>query len=189
MRVFRAIVQPFVPTMLTVGQCSANCWRVAGELVGDHDPRLGAVLSVKHTMQETLSGDLIAPVLNEDVQHDAVLINGSPQPMAFAADPQRHLVHMPLVAGASTSSTQLCGEGGSELGAPLSDRLVAHDDPAFGEEILNVTEAEMEAEVQPDGVSDDLGREAVAAIGGGSTGSATDIRRRLSLIPGQLDNS
>jgi hypothetical protein len=41
---------------------------------------------------------------------------------------------------------------------------MADDDPAFGKEILNVTKAEMEAKIQPDGVSDDLGREAVAPI-------------------------
>jgi hypothetical protein len=45
--------------MLAVRQCSANRERVAGKLVGDHHPRLGA-LSVKHPMQETLGGYLIA---------------------------------------------------------------------------------------------------------------------------------
>ena len=55
-RVFSAIVQPFVPTMLTVRQCSANRGRLAGELVGDHDPRLGARLAIKHATQETLGG-------------------------------------------------------------------------------------------------------------------------------------
>jgi hypothetical protein len=38
-------------------------------------------------------------------------------------------------------------------------------DAALGEQILNVTEAEVETKVQPHGVSDDLGREAVTAIG------------------------
>ena len=42
---------------------------------------------------------------------------------------------------------------------------MAGDDPAFREEILNVTKAEMTMKIQPDGVSDDLGREAVAVIG------------------------
>jgi hypothetical protein len=42
---------------------------------------------------------------------------------------------------------------------------VADDDPAFGQEILNITKAEMKAKVQPHGVSDDLGRETVASIG------------------------
>ena len=94
-----------------------------------------------------------------------MLIDGSPQPVAFAADLQRHLVQMPLVAGAYSSSTQPCSEGGAEFGAPLSDRLVADDDATLGEQILNVAEAEVEAEVQPYGMSDDLGREAIASIG------------------------
>jgi tetratricopeptide (TPR) repeat protein len=62
-----------------------------------------------------------------------MLINGSPQPVAFAADLQRHLVQMPLVAGAYSSSTQPCSEGGAECGAPLADGLVADDDATLGD--------------------------------------------------------
>jgi len=47
----------------------------------------------------------------------------------------------------------------------LQDRLVADDDPAFSDEVLNVTKAEMEAKVQPRGMSDGLGREAIASSG------------------------
>ena len=42
---------------------------------------------------------------------------------------------------------------------------MADDDATFGEQILHVAEAEVEAEVQPHGVSDDLGWEAIAVIG------------------------
>ncbi len=108
---------------------------------------------------------MIAPLLDQDVQNDSVLVNGSPQPVAFAADPQRHLIQMLLVAGAYSSPPQPCGEGGAEFGAPLADGLVADDDATLAEQILHVAEAEVKAEVQPDGVSDDLGREAVASIG------------------------
>jgi hypothetical protein len=76
-----------------------------------------------------------------------MLINGSPQPVAFAADLQRHLVQMPLVASSRSVSTQPCSEGGAEFGAPLADGLVADDDATLGEHILNVAEAEVEAEV------------------------------------------
>jgi hypothetical protein len=41
---------------------------------------------------------------------------------------------------------------------------VADDEASLGEQVLYVTEAEMEAKVQPHGVSDDLRRETVAAI-------------------------
>jgi hypothetical protein len=75
-----------------------------------------------------------------------------------------HILTMPLVASSYSSSTQSCGEAGAELRAPLADRLVADNDPAFGEEILNVTKAEMKPKVQPHSVSDDFGREAVAPI-------------------------
>src|SRR6266849_611002 len=150
--------------MLAVRQRSAKRRRVAGKLVGDHDPRLGARLAVKHTTQEALGGYLIAPLLDQNVQNDSVLVDGSPQSVTFATDLQRNFVQMPLVAGSHSSSTQPCRKCGSELGAPLADGLMADDDPAFREEILNVTQAEMEAKIQPDGVSDDLWREAVAPI-------------------------
>src|SRR6266542_6410711 len=124
-----------------------------------------APLAVKHPMQEALGSYLIASLLDQDVQYDAMLIHGSPQPVAFAADLQRHLVQMRLVAGAYSSSTQPGSEGGAEFGAPLADGLVADDDATLGEQILNVAEAEVEAEIQPYGMGDDLGREAVASIG------------------------
>ena len=72
---------------------------------------------------------------------------------------------MPLVAGAYSSSTQPCSEGGAEFGAPLADSLMADDDATLGKQILNVAEAEVEAKAQPYRMSDDLGREAVASIG------------------------
>jgi hypothetical protein len=163
-RVLSAIVQPLVPTMLTVRQCSANRRRVAGELVGDHHPRLRPVLTVEHTMQETFGGYLIASVLDQDVQHDAVLVNGSPQPVASAAYLERHLVQMPLVAGSRSAPTQPPRIRGAELGAPLADGLVANADATLGEQILNVTETEVETKVQPHSVSDDLRRETVSPI-------------------------
>ena len=163
-RVFSAIVQPLVAPMLGVRQRSSNGWRVAGKLVGDHDARLSAALAVKHPTQETLGSYLIASLLDQDVQYDSVLIDGSPEPVAFAADLERYLVQMPLVASSYSSSTQPCGEGGAELRAPLADGFVADDDTAFGKEVLHVTKAEMEPKVQPHSVSDDFGREAVAPI-------------------------
>ena len=39
------------------------------------------------------------------------------------------------------------------------------DDAAFGEEILDIPEADAEPMVEPDGVSDDLARVAIASVG------------------------
>jgi len=81
-------------------------YRMAGgvtrELVSDHDTRLRSVLAVEHLTQESLGSLLITSALYQDVEHNAVLLNGSPKPMAFATDLQQDLVEMPLVAGSSS---------------------------------------------------------------------------------------
>jgi hypothetical protein len=107
---------------------------------------------------------LITSSLHQDVEHDAVLIDGSPQPVLFAADLQQQFVEVPFIAASNSSSTQPSREERPEHCAPLADRLVADDDAALSEQILHVAETEVKAKVEPDGVSDDLGREAVAAI-------------------------
>ena len=43
--------------------------------------------------------------------------------------------------------------------------LVRHVEAALGQQILDVSEAQREAAVEPYGVLDDLGRESMAAIG------------------------
>ena len=94
-----------------------------------------------------------------------------------------HILTMPLVAGRYSSSTQPCSEGGAECGAPLADGLVADDDATLGEQILNVAEAEVEAKIQPYGMSDDLGREAVASIQRPISGLGDGHRTRLIADP------
>ena len=46
----------------------------------------------------------------------------------------------------------------------MAHRLVGHDDATLGEQFLDITRAEREAAVQPDGVADDRGREAMALV-------------------------
>ena len=59
---------------------------------------------------------------------------------------------------------QLVGVGLPELGAPPPDRLVTHRDTAYQHQLLDLTEAEREPEVQPHAVVDDLDRVAVALV-------------------------
>ena len=49
---------------------------------------------------------------------------GPPQVVTTAGDCQEHLVEVPLVAGSGLAAAQAGRVGGSELGAPLPDRLV-----------------------------------------------------------------
>ena len=84
--------------MLGVRQHFANRRWIAGQLVGDHHARLKAD-TVNNLPKEAFGGLLITSRLHEDVEHDAVLIDRPPEPVAFTVDLEQHLVQMPLVAG------------------------------------------------------------------------------------------
>jgi hypothetical protein len=81
MRVLGLVVQAFVAAILGIRQRALDGRHVTRQFVSDDHPRLSAVLRIKHTMQEALCGLLIAPTLDQDVQHRPILIDGAPQPI------------------------------------------------------------------------------------------------------------
>jgi hypothetical protein len=113
---------------------------------------------------------LVAPLLHEDVEHDAVLIDCPPQPVLPPTDLQLQLVHMPLVSWSRPAPTKLLSVGRAELPTPQANRLVADADAALSQQLLHVTMAQVEPVVQPDGVADDLHGKAMAAVQGGVDG-------------------
>ena len=62
-----------------------------------------------------------------------------------------------------TSAAKFLGEQRSELQHPSSDRFIGDVQPAFGQQIFDIAEAEGEAEIQPNRVPDDVRRELVAS--------------------------
>jgi hypothetical protein len=88
------IVQALMPPMLGGRQHLSDGRHIAGKLVSDHTRGVCRSRRQAH-MQELFGGCLIALFLDQVGEHNSVLISGSPQPMAFAADLQRHLVQAP----------------------------------------------------------------------------------------------
>src|SRR5262245_55251278 len=66
--------------------------------------------------------------------------------------------------GRERFSSQVVSINLAELEAPFSDRLIAENDTAHRQHLFNIAEAEREAEVQPHGMTDDLGREAMTMV-------------------------
>ena len=85
-------------------------------------------------------------------------------PTPPALDRHEQLVQMPDVTHPATSASERARIVGPEGLAPLSDRFGGHGDPAFREEIFDIAKAQTKAVGEPDRVTDDLGRKAVAAI-------------------------
>ena len=82
---------------------------------------------------------------DQDVEDVAVLVDGPPQVLPKAVDRHEHLVEVPLVAGSGLAASQAVRVGGSELDAPVTDRLVGDDHAAVHHEPLDLAVAEREA--------------------------------------------
>jgi len=70
-----------------------------------------------------------------------------------------------MIAGPWAPTAQPVGKGLGEFAAPAPNRLVGDLDTALGQEQFDIAEAERERVVQPNGVRDQLGWEAVAVMG------------------------
>jgi hypothetical protein len=136
---------------------------VAPELVRNNDARFAASGS-QQLAEEAHGCEAIALGLDQNIEHDAVLINGSPQIMRYAIDLEEDFVEMPLVAGPGTPSPQAISELAAELIAPAPDRFVAHHYATGCHHLLYIAKAHTEPEVQPHAFRDDLLRKSVTTV-------------------------
>src|SRR6266850_1177949 len=102
--------------------------------------------------------------LDKNIENEAVLVDGTPEPMLLPGDADDDLIEVPLVATERRSQADAAGEFPAEFEAPLPDRLVRHRDAAGGEHLLDHAQAQREPKIQPDRVADDLSRVAMAGV-------------------------
>jgi hypothetical protein len=81
-------------------------------------------------------------------------------------DLEHDFTQMPFIADPWQAMTDLVGKRLAELAGPLPHGLVAHDDASGGEHLLDYPQAQRKAEIEPDGVADELRREPVAGVQG-----------------------
>src|SRR4051812_2471744 len=102
----------------------------------------------KQLAEQALGGLLVPPALDENVEHNPILVDSSPQPMLFAGDHQAHFVEVPFVSHTGEPTPDLVSEALAELEAPLAHGLVAHIDAAGRQHLLDHAQAERKAEVE-----------------------------------------
>src|SRR6202045_4343531 len=154
MGVFGPVIEALVLTMLDPGHDLPLGSGVALQLVGDEHTR-GSTLLLEELAEQAFGGLLVAPALDEN---EAVLVDGTPEPMLLPGEADDHLIEVPFVATARRSPTDPVGEFPAEFEAPLPDRLVRHRDAAGGQHLLDHAQAQREPKIQPDRVADDLSR-------------------------------
>ena len=100
-------------------------------------------------------------------------------------------IEMPFVANPRKATTDLIGELLVEFAGPLPHGFMADDDVAGGEQFLHHAETKWEAEIQPHGMADNLGREPISGVAGASgrchsTRLLTPTPRRKRVRPAKL---
>ena len=136
---------------------------VASQFVGN-DLQWFGTLATQESAKESLCRTLITMRLDQNVDHVAVLIHGTPEILLLAVDSHEHLVQVPVVAQPSLASLQFPSIVRTEFLTPLSNRLIRDNDSALGEKIFDISKAQAEAMVNPDRITDDLGRETIAGV-------------------------
>src|SRR5215207_4171833 len=121
--------KPFVPPMRDREHHLTLCGAVARQLVRDHDAR-HAGLALEQLAKQAFGGLLVAPALDENVEHDPILVDRPPQPVLLSPDHQAHFVEVPFVARAWQPAPDLVGEVLPELAPPLAHGFMAHVDAA-----------------------------------------------------------
>ena len=100
--------------------------------------------------------------------HRAESAHQRPQILALTVDRDEDFVQKPRISESTLTSLQPPGAIGAELPAPLPNSFVRHDDAAFGQQILDIPEAQAVSVIQPDGVADDFRRKAMPKVAGSS---------------------
>ena len=122
MRAFCSIVLVPLRTMNDRRHHEAMRRRVAAKLVGNQTPRRPA-LPFQQLAEKACGGTPIAPGLDEDVDHIAVLVNGTPQILPPALDVHEQFVQVPGVAQASSPAPERTGVRRTECPTPLPKAL------------------------------------------------------------------
>jgi len=170
-RVLRRLVQALVLPVLSRGHHCALCRPVTRQLVGDHHARNPA-LPFEQLAHQALGLLCVAAALDQDVQHHSALIDRTPQPVLYLRDRDHDLIDVPLVTRRWQPAAGLVGKALPELQRslapvdPLRGSTMTDDGAGRGEQFVYHAQAEREAEGEPDGVADDLGRKLVAGVAG-----------------------
>jgi hypothetical protein len=111
------------------------------------------------------------------------VVDGTPQIHPLASDPNHHLVEVPAIARPSATLAQGRAIAGPNFSTQRRTVSLGNVEPSRSQQLLDIAVAQREAEIEPDRVLDDIGREAVAAVAERSHG---EILPDTPLAPDQF---
>jgi hypothetical protein len=104
-----------------------------------------------------------------------------PEPMLLTGNGDHDLVEMPDVTTARRLAPEAAGVSRSKLQRPAADRFIGDDNTTLEQHLLDQPQAQGKPEIEPDCMSDDLGRKAVAFVADRLDHADRSTRRALTL--------
>jgi len=158
--VFGSIVEALVRPMVEAGCHVRLCCAVGVQFIGD-DPLGNKAIAFHQRHQQALGGPFVASLLQDLFENVAMLIDRAPEPELGSSAFDNDFVQIPNIAGTGLPPPQVPSDLGSELGGPAAHRLIGNVDTALEQHFLNFTQAQIEPQVKPNLVSNDLRRKTV----------------------------
>src|SRR6202142_2291547 len=148
--------------------------------------RGGVTADFRSLFMSRCAARVVSSTLDQDVENDAVLIDGAPKPVWLAGDRDDDFIHMPFVAASRRALADLIGECLAELLPPLAHGLVGHANPARRQHFFDHAKAQGKPEIEPNRMADDLRRKAMALVervAGCRHGGRIAARQRFNRYP------
>ena len=120
---------------------------IGTEFVRDHDARRRG-RRFQEPPHEPLRRAGVSAGLNQDIENEAILIDGAPKPVLLTGDRDDDFVHMPFVAASRRTLADLIGERLAELLPPLAHGFVGHANSTRRKHLLYHAKAERKSEVE-----------------------------------------
>ncbi len=160
-------LSPIVQTMPRIVEVTetqiSECSTVRLQFVR-HDPDWSNALVPEEFSHEFQCGPLVSAFLNQDVKHFSFTIHGAPQVHLLAAYGHKNFVYMPVIKSRRAAFADPVCIGLPEFQHPQTHRLIADVNSSLREKILDVPVAHRKTEIEPNGLSNDIGMEAVAPV-------------------------
>jgi hypothetical protein len=131
-----------------------------------HDLEWPNALVPEELSHEFQGGPFVSALLNQDVEYFAFTIHGAPQVHLLTTYVHENFVNIPMIKGSRTAFADSVGIGLSEFQHPQTNRLIGDIDFSLHEKILNIPASHRKTEIEPNGLSNNVGVEAVASIRG-----------------------
>jgi hypothetical protein len=98
----------------------------------------------------------VLPLLHQDIQNLAFIVDGAPEPHPPPFDLYDNLVEVPSAWRPAAATSDICCDYWPEMVDPASDRFSADLNSALSQQFFDVAKAHCEPKIQPDCMADDV---------------------------------